>query len=251
MVVGLLLYFGSCVIEWNNHRKFVEESYYEGLRLHNVDGKKGEAYLKLTIAEEVYDVSGYKDYIRYEGINEMLREAQTGDLVCLGKWIQGKRDDEKTDIQWIVVERNDNTLLLVSKYIVEDIKMEYVSEFGGRVFENMKTIPWENSSVRAWINGDFYENAFVGWEKELIMNVTVPASDGSHVEDKGYIFSESEMEKYLVYDKSVKLADWWIRGEDSFMGTSYVDKKGKVSSCKLNAYGKGIRPVIRVKIPQN
>lgn len=63
-------------------------------------------------------------------------------------------------IQWRILDRKDNRLLLVSDSVLAT--RSYHSSYSN--------ITWEDSSIRRWLNNDFYRSAFSVKEQELIVN---------------------------------------------------------------------------------
>ena len=84
---------------------------------------------------------------------------------------------------------------------------------------------WKDSSIRAYLNGEFYNDAFSDAEKEDIISVTLsnPAASSSDrsgdaaTVDSVFLLSEEEVLLYLpnnedriVYDGDEK-SEWWLR----------------------------------------
>ena len=73
----------------------------------------------------------------------------------------GKYADE--DIEWIILDESDDGLLLLSKKIIE-----------GSIFSRkMRNVTWEISSLRTWLNDEFYFGAFDAEERQYILNTAV------------------------------------------------------------------------------
>ncbi len=69
----------------------------------------------------------------------------------------------KEPIEWIVLERQGDKELLLSKYTI-DCKC-YNDE--------LKDVTWENCTLRNWINNDFYNSAFSSSEQNKIITTNV------------------------------------------------------------------------------
>ena len=111
----------------------------------------------------------------------------------------------KEPIEWIVLDRQEDKSLLLSKYIL-DCKCYYI--------ENKDTT-WEKSSLRKWLNNEFYNSAFDdnqrnkiqithlvnnGGDGELyIGDVKIPAVSigGKETDDKIYVLGKKEIIKYF------------------------------------------------------
>ncbi|MCR5616734.1 MAG: DUF6273 domain-containing protein [Clostridiales bacterium] len=87
----------------------------------------------------------------------------------------GNYKDE--NIEWIIKERNfilgeDKVRLsLLSKYALDC-----------KPFNDSGVSSWQNSSLRKWLNGDFYDEAFSESEKESIIEKPYFSSVGSYME---------------------------------------------------------------------
>ena len=100
---------------------------------------------------------------------------------------------------------------------------------------------WENSSMRKWLNTEFYNEAFTDSEKQLIVesdlmnykNVTYRTDNGGKTKDKVFLLSIDEVERYLptnseriikptayARSKGIFIAPngnvwWWLRSSGS------------------------------------
>lgn len=84
------------------------------------DGNIIEAY------EGLIELNGYKDsaeiaksiYDRYK--NELLQSAQIGDYIYFGVYEQDNDEENgKEKIEWIVIDKSDNKLFVISKYVLD------------------------------------------------------------------------------------------------------------------------------------
>lgn len=88
--------------------------------------------------------------------------------VILGKYEQDNNETNgKEPIEWIVVDTKDNQALVVSKYIID------CQPFN----EGFSECSWESSSIRKWLNNDFFNQAFNQSEQERIVMAFVPDAD--------------------------------------------------------------------------
>ena len=95
-----------------------------------------------------------------------LQDAQPGDFISFGHYPQTSEGNDMTPIEWIVLAREDNTLTLLSRYVLD--AKPYNNEFA--------KVTWETCTLREWLNGEFYSTAFSDQEKPLIQE--------SHLENK-------------------------------------------------------------------
>ena len=103
-------------------------------------------------------------------------------------------------IEWQVLEEMDDKKILLSKYILD-----------AKPFNDEDiNVSWDNSTIRKWLNGEFYESAFSSDEKsqilkskvENLMNEDTNMSSGSDTEDYVYLLSIDEVKKYFYKEDS-------------------------------------------------
>lgn len=87
-----------------------------------------------------------------------------GTTKTFGHFEQDNKDLNGAEtIEWIALAQNDNEVLIVSV-----LGLEAFSYYKGEGASD-----WENSSIRAWLNGTFYQNAFSAEEKDNIIQETI------------------------------------------------------------------------------
>lgn len=164
-----------------------------------------EAYMLFNELGEYKDSMQRAEILLQEHPAIVLNFADVLDIVDYGKYKNEK-------ISWIVVERNNGKVLLLSEKIIER-KYSYNDSGDGTT--------WENCSLRQWLNNDFYKSAFTEAEKNSIVltslsnpnNLTYGTNGGNETEDKVFVFSKSE---YDVFEP--------ILGDNIVTnGTSYAD----------------------------
>lgn len=87
------------------------------------------------------------------------QNCQEGDRIFFGSYPQD--DGEPEEIEWIVLERGDNGLLLLSLRGLD------VQPYAPGLYPT-----WAASPIRDWLNGDFLNTAFTADEQALIASVT-------------------------------------------------------------------------------
>ncbi len=200
---------------------------------------------------------------------EPFKTSKTGDVIKFGTYeINCKTGDFDEDIEWIVLAKEGNKYLLVTKDVLD------ASAFNSAYVN----VTWADSSIRAWLNGDFINKAFNAGELSSL-NTTKVETDGKTTDDKVFLLSKAEVEKYLTADTKVALnttyadtikgvfeyvvekevngkeveisysAAWWLR--DTVNDTALtVDKDGKVGEYGhfVTKDNVGVRPAIWVTI---
>lgn len=183
-----------------------------------------------------------------------------GDSVALGAYPQTRSGSDETPIEWIVLDVQRDEALLISKYALDckSYNEEYVS------------VTWETCTLREWLNGEFYVNAFSAEDQQKIINseVTADTDPGSGTKDKVFLLSATEAERYFrgegsgicyptdyaekqganTYNESCW---WWLRSRgDSDRYAAIVDTLGVVygSGYYIDGDSISVRPCVRVRI---
>lgn len=155
---------------------------------------------------EAYDafaaMDGYKDsteraaslYEQYKA--EKFKTAQVGSYIFFGAYEQDNDlNNGPEDIQWRILAIEDGKALVISRYCL-----------AGRQFhERDEAVTWETSTLRQWLNTEFWSVTFTEKEKERILTVSLPADrigvnggeQDSPTEDKVFVLSISEMRQYV------------------------------------------------------
>ena len=207
--------------------------------------------------------------ISYVGILQQAKasvsDAKVGSIVTFGTYTEESDTLEKSKINWRVLAKEDDRILVISSRIIDAMPYHNVSDVD---------VTWETCSLRKWLNGTFINSAFNSAEKKLIIEsevLTEKASysdtdPGNNTKDKIFLLSESEFEKYLHSDgscfatnyateKTAKgystyLYSWWLRStgaspysaSDVFISTSDVDST-------YAAYpNNGVRPAMWISL---
>lgn len=192
-------------------------------------------------------------------------ECYVGKILGFGEYEQ---DNDITNgpetILWQVIAMENNRALVISRYTLDAV--EYHHEF--------VDITWETSSLRKWLNEEFYNNVFNTSEKGWIEQVTLQNPNnpdygtfgGNPTQDRVFLLSIAEVRQYLPTNEArqcdvTKFAaangawtgvfddhsTWALRspGWDN-RGIAYVQQDGKVDTnggnCGAYCFGWGLRP---------
>lgn len=119
------------------------------------------------------------------------------DTVQFGSYPQSDTSGSKKEpIDWLVLEKQDDKVLLLSKYIID------CKPFN----EEYEEVTWETCTLRNWLNNVFYNNAFNSDEQKNILITEIENKDNTendnNVEeyssnDKIFCLSEEEVIKYF------------------------------------------------------
>lgn len=204
------------------------------------------------------------------------------DTVTFGSYYQSN-SSTKEPIEWIVLDRQGNKTLLLSKYILDCKCYNDVD----------KDITWENCTLRYWLNNTFYNTAFSSSEKSYIDNTYVINNDntlyhtsgGNNTYDNVFLLSIDEANKIFYqfkfeqsvlsidnkrlatkgtnYAKDVAnlyqyLRDYWYKGNSRFLlrspgseqnAAAVVSVNGELLNACGNSVaenGSGVRPALWV-----
>lgn len=198
-----------------------------------------------------------------------LSKAEAGSVIQFGFYEQdGKTGNEKEPIDWIVLDTKGNRALLVSVYALDCQK-----------YNNQKIdVTWANSSIREWLNDNFYKEAFNADYQSLILPTDIKTPDnpkhgtegGTNTTDKVFLLSYEEADTYFESNAARKASPteyaktqgvetistqncwWWLRTPGIYAvdvcgvhDTGAVDDLG----CYVNNDQAGVRPAMWVTIP--
>ena len=76
-----------------------------------------------------------------------LAEAEIGDPICMGEYMQTENADKNEPIYWRVIDKDGDKVLLVSDKLLDSFSYNYNPEQAV-----LTDVTWENSSLRAFLN---------------------------------------------------------------------------------------------------
>lgn len=190
---------------------------------------------------------------------------KVGNVVTFGSYDQDGVPGAEA-LRWIVIGYDDEKAILMSESAVAALPYN----------NRNAAVTWEESSLRAWLNQEFYQAAFTDAEKNAVEAVSNPeeaysgnAKAGNTTEDRVYLLSVSEA-RALPAENSVRLCPvtpvaaaqgvyaengvtwWWLRGPGGdnkqaakVSVSGNVDRNGSKVTTLC-----GVRPVICVRIDQ-
>lgn len=174
----------------------IRESVYETASALEEAGRYEEAIAAFSSLED------YKDAGERIARNEALIAASkvnVGDSFFFGHFEQDNDETNgKEEIQWLVLEKEDNRIFVISKYAL----------FAQGYNEVNTNVSWETCTLRACLNSTFLDEAFSAEEQAQIPTVTVPPAEspkyrtdpGNATEDKVFLISIRDLEKYFPTD---------------------------------------------------
>lgn len=229
-----------------------EEQYQQAIAL-NATGQYDEAYERFAM------LSGYKDVDTIIQSDKNIRNAnyQVGHIVKFGYYEQNNNSsDGKETIEWQVLAREDNKVLLISRYALDC-----------QQYNTSKTdITWEKCTLRSWLNGTFLNTAFSADEQKQILSSRVTAdknpnyssNPGNDTTDKVFLLSINEVNQYFTSDSARQCTPtayakangcyvngrretcwWWLR----LPGIDGRNAAGVAPGGTIDAYGLSVNKV--------
>ena len=99
--------------------------------------------------------------------------SRMGESIFLGSYEQDNDPENgKEPIEWVIIGESETGYWVQSKYVLDFKNFHHKKEKG---------VCWETSDIRAWLNGEFYEESFTNAEKAQILLTTVDNSEDSEL----------------------------------------------------------------------
>ena len=183
----------------------ITETKYQQANNLNAAARYDEAYaIYVTL-------TGYKDVDKLlaedDNMIAVARDAKfaVGNYVSFGTYPQTKAGNDATPIEWLVLARDGDKALLISRYGLD--AQPYNKDY--------TSVTWETCTLRTWLNGTFYNKAFSSAEQAAILTTRVDNGEnqgynewntngGNNTQDKVFLLSYAEANKYfgVTYDNS-------------------------------------------------
>lgn len=137
-----------------------------------------------TIVEFFFDETVSEDMsletIPQPTLREEILNTRIGKTFFFGRYEQNEDTDGDEPIEWIVLAKEDNRMLVISKY---GLNAQPYNLSGEKTY-------WNSSSIRNWLQDEFYEYAFSEDEKTHIL---LTENDADH---------DTDTKSYQGYDSS-------------------------------------------------
>lgn len=166
-----------------------KESYYLRAKSYIDNGKFGKAAAILKQLGDYKDsttlLEKYKLYV-----------LEPGDNVEMGKWtLEANNTSGPKALNWTVVEVSDDYVVLLCDNVIDC-----------REFDLKGGSAWDTSSLRTYLNGEFYDGAFTAEEKKLILKGTTVTEEnpnyagtyGKECSDNVFVPSIQEFKTYMT-----------------------------------------------------
>ena len=186
--------------------------------LEYIDSGKYEAAYALLKDFNYKDSSSKRNSVMPQYLKAISSTSQVGHYIFFGSYEQDNNTSNgKEDIEWRILARDGERLLVISRYALDVQPYDTSQE---------EDFSWENCSLREWLNGTFFNNAFCSEEQDLIQSVTITEDDDqssstspdTDINDKVFLLSISEADKYFdvtafppIFIRNTKL-ELWCKG---------------------------------------
>lgn len=188
-----------------------------------------------------------------------IKWAEEGSIISIGQYEQDNNTENgKELLEWIVLKVEEDRLLVVSRYCLDAAPYDTENATDG----------WTDSSLRAWLNGEFYEEAFSGKERISILSTKVGEGEAA-TQERVFLLSTEEAEEYFAKEGDRKAeateyavgrgisvssvqenkgcCEWWLRSDGKMEKTAVtvlesgsIRKTGRTLQLKMI----GVRPVM-------
>lgn len=233
--------------------------------------KEGNFDLALTCFENTIGYLDGEDKYQQAKKKYLQKKWSVGQSVTFGTYPQTTTGMDNTPIEWLVLARDGDQALVISKYALDAVKF----------YPSFSQITWAASSVRKWLNNNFYNKAFSTDEKGYIILSKVTADEnpkyhnnpGNDTNDNVFLLSITEVNKYVreKYRKCVPTeyaikngahkiknevdgqvyCSWWLRSPGMYStAAAKVGKDGVIDVAGNSVHDSSIcvRPCVWVRI---
>lgn len=218
-------------------------------------------------------LNGFRGWLEGDG-RYLDRVDQEPETYTFGSYEQdGDSSNGKEPIEWLVLDRDGDRALLISKYALD---YQSFMPFYEPVTEHYT---WEGCSLRRWLNGTFLNAAFSADERQRLLTTTVITSPGSlhrsdgpiTTEDRVFLLSNTEVYAYFANEAATAAeytayalsenpwpgnaatpgpADWWLRTTDGYDHPDGVYADGRVGEGARAYEGEYVRPAIWITVDE-
>ena len=121
-----------------------------------------------------------------------------GDHVWFGAYPQTASGTDKTPIEWLVLDRDGDDVLLLSRYGLDCMPYH----------DRLEATAWSKCSLRTWLNDEFFYSAFTFEERQGVLSAFVDngaaqgcagwlTSGGQNTIDRVFLLSYAEANRYF------------------------------------------------------
>ena len=200
--------------------------------------------------------------------NGKSKKVNVGDFVFFGTYEQDNDlSNGKEPIEWIVLDKNDTSALLISKMALDCKKYNVWRD---------EAVNWENCSLRTWLNNNFLKDAFNEKEQAAIQDTSVrndinqftnnENTNGNTI-DKIFLLDMRELKRYFpsdssqlcgvtayaiangaAYNKKDMYCAWWLRSVGGRCGAMEVMREVDIVGYAVDISDISVRPAMWVDL---
>lgn len=162
-----------------------------------------------------------------------------GSYVSFGTYPQTAYGDDATPIEWLVLNRNGNKALLLSRYGLD--RQSYN--------ESYESVSWGECTLRTWLNDDFISRAFNDDEQAAILASNILNNDellygdwetsgGNNTQDKLFLLSYAQANAYLgvTHEYKGNVRSCIAPTAYALLQGAVIDNEDNSSNNKTNGY---------------
>lgn len=174
-----------------------------------LDGKYDAAVALMEAGKYSEAIEAFKSIRNHKDSAEKIKVCMTvilysaaiGTYITFGSYEQDNDTaNGKEDIEWLVLAKEDNRLLVISRYALDCTS--YDAHYTAGI--------WETCTLRNWLNKNFLNAAFSSMEQTMIPTVTVAADKnpahgvdyGKATQEKVFLLSITEANNYFKTDSA-------------------------------------------------
>lgn len=153
-------------------------------------------------------------------LTEARADIKEWGIVTFGRYQQTESGKDRTPIEWLVLRKEKDRALLLSRYALETMPYDK---------NGFEGVSWKRCTLRKWLNMFFYNTAFTEQEQSLFLPTA--GRDKCEEEDKLFVLERSEARDAFenVHTGTADFSLGWYRYEDSVrccLGTPYALAQG-------------------------
>ena len=150
-----------------------------------------------------------------------LTTADSDEYITFGTYRYMKVEDESDPdyadpepLEWIVLERDDNSALLITKYAIRPIRFN-TGEFDKAI--------WKDCGLRKYLNDVFLRENFTSDELSRIQESVIKTRGSGETKDKVFLLSKKEAQTYFLENDK--------RKHEECLAKAYIDNEARFAPC--------------------
>lgn len=199
IVIPLVVIIAAGILFYTQYYIPKQEAIAEELRIKQEEEAAAKKAAEEKAAAEAAARKAAEEKAALEAKKHDWSTVNVGDIKYFGNYEQdNNKSNGSEEIEWVVLAKENGKVLLISKYALDTEPFN----------DSRADVTWSSSSLRSWLNGSFYGNAFSSEEQLRIQKSAITAesnprwetSPGKSTEDKVFILSIQEANRYFKSD---------------------------------------------------